>query len=167
MQSKKVISKVKIRILVTIISLFSFSLWAENPVWLAGATNDRYEITVYRSASCGCCKGWVKHLKDHNFDVKDITVDDINKSKLQQNVPPQARSCHTAIVDGITIEGHVPAQDIKKLLVNKGDVRLLAVPAMPSGTPGMDTPGAVKDNFHVYSINKKDEVSIFNSYSDY
>lgn len=167
MQSEKAISKVKIRILGTIIYLFSFSLWAANPVWLEGATDDRYEITVYRSASCGCCKGWVKHLKDHNFDVKDITVDDINKYKLQLNVPPQAASCHTATVDGITIEGHVPAQDIKNLLADRGDVRLLAVPAMPSGTPGMDTPGAVKNNFHVYSINKQDKVSIFKSYSDY
>jgi hypothetical protein len=157
----------KTQILGIVIYLLSFSLWAANPIWLEGVTDDRYEITVYRSATCGCCKGWVNHLKDHNFDVKDVTVDDVNIYKSQLNVPTQAASCHTAVVDGITIEGHVPAQAIKSLLADKGDVRLLTVPAMPSGTPGMDTPGAVKSDFHVYSITKEDKVSIFKSYSDY
>ncbi len=158
---------VKVRIIGTIIYLFSYTLWAANPVWLDGITDDRYQITVYRSASCGCCKGWIDHLKDHNFDVKDVAVDDVNKYKLQLNVPSQAASCHTATVGGITIEGHVPAQDIKRLLDNKGDVRLLTVPAMPSGTPGMDTPGAPKDDFHVYAVSNEDKVSIFSSYRDY
>jgi hypothetical protein len=71
------------------------------------------------------------------------------------------------VVDGVVIEGHVPAQDIKRLLADKGDVRLLTVPAMPSGTPGMDTPGAPRDAFRVYSISKDDRVDVFQSYSDY
>lgn len=146
---------------------FTLPLWAANPVWLEGKTDARHEITVYRSASCGCCKGWIDHLRDHNFDVTDVTVDDVNKFKQQFNVPTQAASCHTATVEGVTIEGHVPAQDIKRLLADKGDIRLLTVPAMPSGTPGMDTPGAPKDEFRVYSVSQDDQVDVYKIYSDY
>ena len=157
----------KTRILGIIFCLVALPLWAANPVWLEGRTDDRYEITVYRSASCCCCKGWINHLKNHNFDVVDITVDDVNKFKAQFNVPSQAASCHTATVNGVTIEGHVPAQDIKRLLADKGDIRLLTVPAMPSGTPGMDTPGAPKDEFRVYSVSQDDQVGTYQSYKNY
>lgn len=157
----------KAYILGIIFCLVALPSWAVNPVWLEGKTDDRYDITVYRSASCGCCKGWIDHLKEHNFDVKDITVDDVNQFKRQFNVPQQAASCHTAIVNGVTIEGHVPAQDIKRLLKDKGDIRLLTVPAMPSGTPGMDTPGAPRDQFRVYSVNEADEVGIYRTYGNY
>ena len=157
----------KSTILGIIIGVIALPAWAGNPVWLEGKTDEQHQITVYRSASCGCCKGWIDHLRDHNFDVTDVTVDDVNKFKLQFNVPTEGASCHTAVVDGITIEGHVPAQDIKRLLADRGDIRLLTVPAMPSGTPGMDTPGAPKDNFRVYSISQDDKVDVFQTYSDY
>jgi hypothetical protein len=141
--------------------------WASDPFWLEGKTADSHEITVYRSATCGCCKGWIKHLEEHNFVVTDVTVDDVNRFKQQFDVPSQAASCHTAVVDGIVIEGHVPAQDIKRVLADSGDVRLLTVPAMPSGTPGMDFEGAPKDPFRVFSISQDDRVEVFQSYSDY
>lgn len=157
----------KLKALGIVFCLVAAPSLAANPAWLEGATDERYEITVYRSASCGCCKGWINHLKEHNFDVTDVTVDDVNKFKLQFKVPAQAASCHTATVNGVTIEGHVPAQDIKRLLKDKGDIRLLTVPAMPSGTPGMDTPGAPKDEFRVYSISQDDQVGIYQSYSNY
>ncbi len=147
--------------------LASFSSSASNPVWLEGKTAQGHEITVYRNASCGCCKGRIKHLEAHNFAVTDVTVDDVNAFKQQFNVPAQAASCHTAVVEGVAIEGHVPAQDIKRLLANRGDVRLLTVPAMPSGTPGMDTAGAPSDAFRVYSIGKDDRATVFQTYSDY
>lgn len=138
-----------------------------DPFWKQGLSEERHEITVYRSETCGCCKGWISHLKEHNFDVKDVTVKSVNPYKQKYGVPSQAASCHTAVVDGVVIEGHVPAQDIKKLLVNKGDIRLLTVPAMPSGTPGMDTPNAPKDDFNVYAISQDNEVSIYKKYSNY
>jgi hypothetical protein len=141
--------------------------WGANPFWLEGKTPEVHEITVYRNASCGCCKGWIKHLQDHNFAVTDVTVDDVDRFKQQFDVPPRAASCHTAVVDGIAIEGHVPAQDIKRLLAQRGDVRLLTVPAMPSGTPGMDFEGAPRDPFRVYSVSEDDRVEVFRSYSDY
>ncbi len=140
---------------------------AADPFWLEGKTDERYSITVYRSATCGCCKGWVAHLRQHNFEVEDVEVEDVNQYKQKYGVPPQAASCHTAVVNGVAVEGHVPAQDIKRLLADPGNVRLLAVPAMPSGTPGMDTPGSPKQEFRVYSVDRENNVDVFNHYRDY
>lgn len=152
---------------VLLLSLFLSSGFAADEFWRQGITAERHQITVYRSATCGCCKGWIAHLEEHNFDVKDVTVDNVNPYKLQYNVPADGASCHTAVVDGVVIEGHVPAQDIKRLLTSDHNIRLLTVPAMPSGTPGMDTPGAPKQDFRVFSVTRDDEVGVFNSYSNY
>tara|TARA_R110001583_G_scaffold167425_2_gene320236 strand:- start:16834 stop:17319 length:486 start_codon:yes stop_codon:yes gene_type:complete len=140
---------------------------AANPAWLEGKSEKGYEITVYRSASCGCCKGWISHLKDHNFAVKDVVVDDVNPYKEKLGVPAQGTSCHTAEVNGKVIEGHVPAQDIKALLASNSDIRLLTVPGMPSGGPGMDMDGARKDAFKVYAVDSAEQVSVFNEYNQY
>ncbi len=140
---------------------------AADPVWLEGRTDKNYEITVYRSASCGCCKGWISHLKDHNFTVRDVVVDDVSPFKEKLGVPPQGASCHTAEVNGKVIEGHVPARDIKTLLSSDSDIRLLTVPGMPSGGPGMDMEGARKDAFKVYAVSENDKVSVFNEYTHY
>ncbi|MCP4074567.1 MAG: DUF411 domain-containing protein [Gammaproteobacteria bacterium] len=154
-------------ILGILFTFISFNALSADPYWKHGVTEDRHEIIVYRSETCGCCKGWISHLRDHNFDVKDIRVKTVNPYKQNLDIPMEAASCHTAVVDGVAIEGHVPAQDIKRLLANRGDIRLLTVPAMPSGTPGMDTPGASKNNFNVYAINKDNSTSIYKSYSNY
>ncbi len=145
----------------------SLNSYAADPVWLKGKTEQQYDITVYRSASCGCCKGWISHLKDHNFTVEDVVVNDVNSHKTRLGVPPKAASCHTAEVNGKVIEGHVPAQDIKRLLAVESDIQLLAVPGMPSGGPGMDTAGARKDSFTVFSMDSQRRVSSFNQYADY
>lgn len=151
----------------SMLALVSFNVFAADPFWDEGITDDRHEIIVYRSESCGCCSAWIAHLERHNFDVKDIKVENVNPYKQNMNVPPEAASCHTAIVDGVVIEGHVPAQDIKRVLADKNDIRLLTVPRMPSGTPGMDAPGAPKQEFNVFAISNDDEVSIYNNYKDY
>lgn len=146
---------------------FSTVTLSADPFWEQGITDAQHEIIVYRSETCGCCKGWIAHLKDHNFKVKDIRVTTVDPYKKNLGVPHEAASCHTAVVDGVVIEGHVPAQDIKRLLADKGDTRLLTVPAMPSGTPGMDMPGAPKQDFKVFAISESNNVSIYNQYSDY
>ncbi len=71
---------------------------------------------VYSSETCGCCKGWISHLKEHNFDVKNIKVKTVEEYKLNLDVPQKAASCHTAVVDGVVIESHVPAQYITHML---------------------------------------------------
>ena len=144
------------------------TVYAADPVWQQNSDSVSHKITVYRSASCGCCKGWIDHLKDHNFDVEDVVVENVDPIKQQHGVPEQGASCHTAVVDGLVVEGHVPAQDIKRLLADSNsDIRLLTVPGMPSGGPGMDWPGARKDAFKVFAVSNDEKVSVYNEYKDY
>ena len=146
----------------------SLSAHSANPVWLEGKTATEYSVDVYHSPTCGCCKGWIEHLEDHNFVVNAIETNDVSPIKQRLGVPPQAASCHTAVVNGIAIEGHVPAQDIKSLLAKQDhNVRLLTVPGMPSGGPGMDMPGARKDQFKVYAVSEENKISVYNSYDNY
>ena len=96
------------------------------------------EITVYKSPTCGCCNKWVSHLRDAGFKVNTINSDDLESIKLSAGVQPFLQSCHTALVDGYVVEGHVPASDIKRLLQERPAVTGLAVPGMPAGSPGME-----------------------------
>ena len=159
--------KMKQWLVALILSLAAPLSFSADPVWLKGKNEQGYDIKVYRAESCGCCKGWIDHLKDHNFNVEDVVVTDLDKIKRQYGVPPQAASCHTAVVNGKVIEGHVPAQEIKSLLSAKNDIRLLAVPGMPSGGPGMDLEGARKDAFRVFAQTKSGVVSIYRDYQSY
>lgn len=144
---------------------------AANPVWKEGSTFASYDITVYRSASCGCCKAWNDHLRDHQFRVEDVVLSqsDLNARKQELGVPAQAASCHTAVVNGKVIEGHVPAQDIKRLLASEDakKVHLLTVPGMPQGGPGMDYEGAGKDDFKVWALTQDGKARVFQAYENY
>ena len=126
-------------------------------------TTKPLEIEVYRSPSCGCCSKWITHLKDNQFTVKDHLSDDMSLIKAQQNVPNAMASCHTALINGYVIEGHVPATDIKKLLNIKPNVIGISVPQMPMGTPGMEM-GDKKDAYNVVSFDKKQQFKVFNHY---
>jgi hypothetical protein len=96
-------------------------------------------VTVYKTATCGCCKDWVTHLEANGFRVDSHDVTDLDRIKSNLGVRPQYASCHTAIADGYTLEGHVPAADIKRLLAERPKGRGLAVPGMPGGAPGMES----------------------------
>ena len=124
------------------------------------------DMIVYRSPSCGCCGVWVEHAKKHGFRIKDIKTESIEALKQQYNVPPELVSCHTAIIDGYLIEGHVPADDIKRFLEQKPKVAGLAVPGMPLGTPGMEA-GERKQAFQVLAFNDQGEVEVFKEYQSY
>ncbi|MGF2036562.1 MAG: DUF411 domain-containing protein [Nostoc sp. CmiVER01] len=119
--------------------------------------------TVYHSPDCNCCGGWINHLKAQGFQITDFSTPDIETVKQKFNVPDNLSSCHTAIVNGYVIEGHVPADDIKRLLQEKPNVTGLSVPQMPVGTPGMEM-GDRKDSFSVLSFDSKDSVAVFNEY---
>ncbi|MBD2534968.1 DUF411 domain-containing protein [Nostoc flagelliforme FACHB-838] len=119
--------------------------------------------TVYHSPDCNCCGGWIDHLKGQGFKITDISTPDIETVKQRYNVPANLSSCHTAIVNGYVIEGHVPGDDIKRLLQEKPNVAGLSVPQMPVGTPGMEM-GNRKDPYSVFSFDHKDSVAVFNQY---
>ncbi|WP_442937768.1 DUF411 domain-containing protein [Nostoc sp.] len=119
--------------------------------------------TVYHSPDCNCCGGWIDHLKAQGFKITDFSTPDIETVKQKYNVPDNLSSCHTAIVNGYVIEGHVPADDIKRLLQEQPNVAGLSVPQMPVGTPGMEM-GNRKDPFSVLSFDRKNSVAVFNKY---
>lgn len=97
-------------------------------------------VTVHKSAYCGCCTAWVQHLRDEGFSVEVIETEAVGDVKSRVGVPPGKQSCHTAEVDGYFVEGHVPADDIRRLLRERPDARGLALPGMPVGSPGMEVP---------------------------
>lgn len=123
------------------------------------AVSDK-EITVYRSPTCGCCGKWIDHVKQNRFIVKDIVSNDMQAIKQKYGVPANLASCHTAVVDGYIVEGHVPATDIEKLLETKPDVVGISAPGMPMGSPGMEM-GSRADDFDVMSFDKAGNVKVF------
>jgi hypothetical protein len=95
-------------------------------------------VTVYKSSTCGCCASWAEHLRENGFAVETVDVDDLQAVKTENGVPSALQSCHTAVVDGYVVEGHVPAADVKRLLAEAPEADGLAVPGMPIGSPGME-----------------------------
>ncbi|BAZ09658.1 hypothetical protein NIES4071_14680 [Calothrix sp. NIES-4071] len=134
------------------------------PTSYASTISQAPNIIVYRSPECSCCGGWIKHLKTQGFSVQDFPTSDIEAVKQRYKVPDNLTSCHTAMINGYVIEGHVPANDIKRLLQEKSNVSGLSVPNMPVGTPGMEM-GNRKDSFNVVSFNDKNAVAVFNHYA--
>jgi hypothetical protein len=121
------------------------------------------KIDVYKDPTCGCCVNWVAHLRKNGFAVHSADVADIDAVKAKYNVPAALRSCHTAVVNGYVIEGHVPAADVKRLLTARpADVVGLAVPGMPIGSPGME--GANPQAYQVLAFDKGGRSRTFATY---
>ena len=104
----------------------------------AGAEAELPTVLVYKTPTCGCCNGWIEHLEAAGFTVDARNVRDLMTIKVDGGVPTGASSCHTAIVDGYIVEGHVPADQVKRLLAERPAVAGIAVPGMPIGSPGME-----------------------------
>ncbi len=119
-------------------------------------------VTVYKNPSCGCCGRWVEHLQANGFTVETHDRDDIAAEKQRFGVPTALYSCHTARVGIYTIEGHVPADDIRRLLSEMPTVAGLAVPGMPQGSPGMET-GRV-DRYDVVHFDGDGNTGVFSSH---
>jgi hypothetical protein len=122
------------------------------------------EVVMYRDPACTCCGDWMKHMQSQGFKVKNVPIADIFAFKEKQGVTDDLASCHTAIIDDYVVEGHVPSDDIKRLLAQKPDIRGIAVPGMPVGTPGMEM-GNKKDSYAVVSFDKKGQTKVFKQYS--
>ncbi len=109
-------------------------------------------ITVWKTPTCGCCKAWVAHLRKNGFEVVTNDVDDTTAIRKKLGLPDQFGSCHTAKLGEYVLEGHVPAEDIRKLLQDKPQARGLAVPGMPLGSPGMEGTGTYAGVRHAYNV---------------
>lgn len=123
------------------------------------------KIAVYKDATCGCCAVWVTHLEKAGFTATVTNAADMAAIKDKQSVPGALRSCHTGVVNGYVIEGHVPAEDIQRLLKERPAVVGLAVPGMPIGSPGMEVPGMKAQAFDVIAFEKSGVRRVFASHN--
>jgi hypothetical protein len=118
-------------------------------------------MTVYKSPTCGCCKKWVDAVKEAGFTVEVHDVDNVEPIKDEAGVPADKRSCHTAIIGGYAIEGHVPPATIKKFLAEHPKAAGLAAPGMPVGAPGMEMPGQAPDKYDVIAFQANGESTVY------
>jgi hypothetical protein len=118
------------------------------------------EITVYKSPTCGCCGKWNDHMKAAGFRLRVVDMDDLTEIKQASGVPMRLRTCHTAVAGNYVIEGHVPADLVKKLLAEKPAVTGIVVPGMPAGSPGMEVPGQ-KDAYEVLLFDKSGKTTVY------
>jgi hypothetical protein len=117
---------------------------------LATAATGLPKIVVSKDPTCGCCGGWVEHIRGAGFSVEVIDTAEINRVKARLGVPAELHACHTAEVGGYIIEGHVPAAAIERLLRDKPRAKGLAVPGMPVGSPGMNVEGTPPEEYTVF-----------------
>ncbi len=127
-------------------------------LWL-GVRADATEMTVYKSPTCGCCNAWIDHLEENGFRVIKKDLHDTRPIKTAHGVEPRLASCHTALVEGYVVEGHVPAADIRRLLAERPAVKGLTVPGMPMGSPGMEGPR--KDPYNVLTFDGQGNTGVF------
>lgn len=113
------------------------------------ARADAPEIALYKSPYCGCCGGWGIHMEQNGFNVTTHEREDMEAVKAEFGVPYDLGSCHTAVIDGYVVEGHVPHEAVEKLLAERPDIKGIGMAGMPSGSPGMPGP---KADFMIYEI---------------
>ena len=118
------------------------------------------DIVVYKNPECGCCSKWVSYLESHGYNVTIEDTRDVYAQKKRLGVPEKLAACHTAVIDGYVVEGHVTHRDIKRLLLFRPDVTGISVPGMPIGTPGMER-GDSKQPYNVMSFDKQGKVEVF------
>jgi hypothetical protein len=126
---------------------------------------DAASVDVWKSPTCGCCGKWIEHMRKAGFTVHvtDLAEPELQKIKARYGVPEGARSCHTARVAGFTVEGHVPPDEVKRLLKEKPEVAGIAVPGMPLGSPGMEVSGVKPHPYDVVSFDKQGATKVYST----
>ena len=118
-------------------------------------------VEVFKTPTCGCCSKWVEHMRANGFTVRTTDLSDLTDIKKTRGVPDRVQSCHTAVVDGYVVEGHVPASDVHRLLKERPAVAGVAVGGMPVGSPGMEFPGRKPRRSTVMSFDKSGATRVF------
>lgn len=135
--------------------------WSDDLV--DGETVESTHVVMHKNPGCGCCDLWAEHLRSHGFTVESIEDPGILGFKADRNIPRPLMACHTAVIDGYFVEGHVPANDILKLLKEKPEhVTGIAVPGMPPGSPGMEHPRP--QNFNTIALLTDGTAYVFESH---
>lgn len=125
----------------------------------ATASQELPTVVVYKTSTCGCCNGWVEHLRAAGFTVDARDVRDLMSVKVDAGVPGPLVTCHTALVDGYVVEGHVPADQIQRMLAERPDVAGIGVAGMPIGSPGMEGPNP--QPYQVLSFDRAGNMAVY------
>jgi hypothetical protein len=122
-------------------------------------------MEVYKSPTCGCCSKWVEHVRQAGFTVRVTDLDDMSLDalKTKNGVPRTAQSCHTALVAGYVVEGHVPASEVRRLIKERPAIQGIAVGGMPIGSPGMEVAGTQPQTYNVVTFDKQGGVRVFST----
>ena len=127
----------------------------------SGAPAAKPSISVWKTPTCGCCGLWVEHMRKNGFEAAVMDLPDLEPIKQKLGVPPNLASCHTALVNGFIVEGHIPADAVRRLLKERPAVAGIAVPGMPLGSPGMEVPGGQKQPYAIVAFDKQGKQSVF------
>ena len=159
--NKKTVFIILFLLLIIGAAFWSFTIRHSPP---ADIPNDETiaEITVYRGEQCDCCTKWNDHLKTAGFSVRDEVVGNIIDIKIQNRVPQELGSCHTAKIDGYVVEGHVPADEIKRMIDEQPEGVGIAVPGMPAGSPGMES--FRSESYNVVLFDESGNESVYAEY---
>lgn len=152
-------NKIYIAIIALLVAVLGYQLWEISSPGDAAGSADAGEVVMYKNAGCQCCTMWAGHMERAGFTVTEKPTDQLSAIKVDQGVPYTMGSCHTALVGGYVIEGHVPIADVKRLLREQPDARGLAVPGMPAGSPGMESPNP--EPYKVYLIGNDGSQSVY------
>ena len=145
-------------LLATVVALGGGALYADGRQPSPAAV----EMHVYKTPTCGCCGKWVEHMKTAGFAVTVTDTVDLSPIKQRLGVPRSMSSCHTAVVNGYVVEGHVPATTVQKLLKERPAIVGIAAPGMPAGSPGME--GPVKQRYDVVTFDRSGQSRVFTSH---
>jgi hypothetical protein len=118
-------------------------------------------VEVFKSPTCGCCALWVEHMRKSGFNVRTTDVNDLSEIKKTRGVPGEVQSCHTAVVNGYVVEGHVPPADVHRMLKEKPAIAGIAVGGMPIGSPGMESPYVKAEPYNVMAFDKNGATRVF------
>lgn len=121
------------------------------------------EVTMFKDPNCGCCGKWAEHMRANGFTVKEVSSADMGEVKADAGVPQKLGSCHTAKVGGYVVEGHVPASDVRRMLLERPAIVGLSAPGMPLGSPGMEGPYPA-DRYDVISFDREGATAVFASH---
>lgn len=145
--------------------------WPKNEVQedyseqVSQVSSEKMEVIMYKNPNCGCCTKWAELMNEDQFEVIEKPIPNLMEVKREKGVPARFESCHTAMVGDYFVEGHVPIEDINRLLKEKPEgVIGLTVPGMPIGSPGMEVPGREADNYDVYLVKKDGTTEVFASH---
>ena len=148
----------------------AFLFWPQNEdttqpsTTLADVDDEKIEVVMYKRETCMCCAKWADHMETAEFKVEQVVPEDLFAVKDEAGVPQELASCHTAKVGGYIVEGHVPLEDVRRLLDEKPDAIGITVPGMPIGSPGMEVEGRPADKYDVLLIHNDGTTSVWASH---